>query len=76
MYKYPSVTWRARGKLLNSICRDTDVPCQWLTITITPSVVVVCSGLTSLQQFFSHITTVSGCDRELNVHFYSAASDT
>ena len=21
-----------------------------------------------------HITTVSGCDRELNVHFYSAAS--
>ena len=26
------------------------------------------------QQFFSHITTVSGCDRELNVHFYSGAS--
>ena len=26
------------------------------------------------QQFFSHITTVSGCDRELNAHFYSAAS--
>ena len=24
--------------------------------------------------FFSHITTVSGCDRELNAHFYSAAS--
>ena len=37
------------------------------------NVVVVCSGLTSLQQFFSHITAVSGCDRELNVHFYSAA---
>ena len=26
------------------------------------------------QQFFSHITTMSGCDRELNAHFYSAAS--
>ena len=26
------------------------------------------------QQFFSHITTVSGCDRELNAHFYSATS--
>ena len=26
------------------------------------------------QQFLSHITTVSGCDRELNAHFYSAAS--
>ena len=26
------------------------------------------------QQFFSHITMVSGCDRELNARFYSAAS--
>ena len=26
------------------------------------------------QQFFGHITTVSDCDRELNVHFYSATS--
>ena len=26
------------------------------------------------QQFFSHIMTVSGCDRELNAHFYSATS--
>ena len=26
------------------------------------------------QQLFSHISTVSGCDRELNAHFYSAAS--
>ena len=34
----------------------------------------VCSGLTSLSTLFSHITTVSGCDRELNAHFYSAAS--
>ena len=25
------------------------------------------------QQFFSHITVVSCCDRELNQHFYSAA---
>ena len=30
--------------------------------------------LRRFQQFFSHITTVSGCDRELNAHFYSAAS--
>ena len=34
--------------------------------------VVVCLGLTSLSTIFSHITTVSGCDRELNAHFYSA----
>ena len=26
------------------------------------------------QQFFGHITTVSGCDRELNAHFSCAAS--
>ena len=26
------------------------------------------------QQFFSHITMVSGCGRELSAHFYSAAS--
>ena len=26
------------------------------------------------QQFFSRITMMSGCDRELNAHFYSAAS--
>ena len=26
------------------------------------------------QQFFSHITAVSGCHRELNAHFYSATS--
>ena len=30
--------------------------------------------LRRFQQFFSHITKVSGCDRELNAHFYSAAS--
>ena len=30
--------------------------------------------LRRFQQFFSHITTVSGCDRELNAHFHSAAS--
>ena len=35
----------------------------------------VYSSLTRrLQQFFSHIATVSGCCRELNAHFYSAAS--
>ena len=36
--------------------------------------VCVNSGLTSLSTIFSHITTVSDCDRELNAHFYSAAS--
>ena len=30
--------------------------------------------LRRFQQFLSHITTVSGCDRELNARFYSAAS--
>ena len=30
--------------------------------------------LRRFQQYFSHITTVSACDRELSVHFYSAAS--
>ena len=42
-------------KLLNSIYSDTDVPCQWLSITITrPSVVVVvvCSCLTSPSTIF------------------------
>ena len=31
-------------------------------------------GLTSLSTSFSHIATVSGCGRELNAHFQSAAS--
>ena len=31
-------------------------------------------GLTSLSTSFSHIETVSGCGRELNAPFYSAAS--
>ena len=38
---------------------------------------VGCSGLTSLLTCFfsfSHMTTVSGCERELNAHFYSTAS--
>ena len=35
---------------------------------------VCCSVWRHFQQSFSHITTVSGCDRELNVIFYSAAS--
>ena len=26
------------------------------------------------QQFFSHITTISGCDMELSAHFYCVAS--
>ena len=34
----------------------------------------VCSGLTSHSKIFGHITTVPGCDRELNAHFYRAAS--
>ena len=43
-------------------------------------VLFVCSGYTSLStlsvisHIICHITTVSGCDRELNAHFYSAAS--
>ena len=36
---------------------------------------VVCSGLTSFSTIFqSYITTLFGCDRELNAHFYSAVS--
>ena len=30
--------------------------------------VVVCSGKRRFQKFFSYITTVSGCDSELNAH--------
>ena len=41
---------------------------------VLKAVVVVCSGLMSLSTFFSLITTVSGCDRELNAHCFSAAS--
>ena len=32
-------------------------------------VVVVCSGFTSLSTFFSHVTTVSGCDRSSTLTF-------
>ena len=39
-----------------------------------PCVVVICLGLTSLSAIFNHITTLSGCDRELNAHFYCVAS--
>ena len=34
----------------------------------------VCLFWFRFQQFFSHITTVSDCDWDLNAHFYSAAS--
>ena len=33
----------------------------------------VFSGLTSLSTIFSHITMVSGCNRELNTHYYILA---
>ena len=36
--------------------------------------VSVNSGLTSLSTNFQSYHDVSGCDRELNAHFYSAAS--
>ena len=40
-----------------------------------PGVIVVyCSGLTSLSTIFSHVTTVSGCDRKLSAHFNCVAS--
>ena len=39
---YPNVIWRVRGKIAEQyIYSDTDVPCQWLSIIITPSVYVV-----------------------------------
>ena len=41
---------------------------------IPHGLVVVCSGLSHFQQFFNHIMTVSGYDRELKALFYSAAS--
>ena len=34
----------------------------------------VCFGFNVAFKIIRHITTVSGCDRELNAHFYSAAS--
>ena len=39
-----------------------------------PGIVCVVRVKHRFQQSFSHITTVSGCNRELNAHFYSAAS--
>ena len=36
--------------------------------------VCVYSGLMSLSTIFQDIMTVSGCGRELNAHFYSAAT--
>ena len=37
-------------------------------------VVVVCSGLCRFLKSFSHITTVSGCNRKLSAHFYCVTS--
>ena len=49
--------------------RTTPVLCLvWTGNVGYVPLVVVCSGLTSLSTFFSHITTVSGCDKELNDH--------
>ena len=45
---------------------------QRLCFHYTESLFVLCSGLTS--NIICHIMTVSGCDRELNAHFYSAAT--
>ena len=48
-----------------------------MTSIMSTSIVLllfVCSGLTSFSTIFSHITTVSGCDRELSAHFHCAGS--
>ena len=62
-----SVRIRVRVRVrvsVNSIIRETP-PCKEC----------VCIRVKRrFQQFFGHITTVSGCGRELNAHFYNAAS--
>ena len=45
-----------------------------LAFKIQKSYCLLFSVVCRFRHFFSHITTVSGCDRELNAHFYSAAS--
>ena len=51
---------------VNQTCHDLCTTLQYA--------VVVCSGFNVAFNNFAVITTVSGCDRELNVNFYSAAS--
>ena len=62
------------------MCPGTNVCLVYLghitNITASPlygvCVCVCCSGLTLFQQSFSHITTVSSCDTELNTHLFHA----
>ena len=49
----------------------------WVPVGSTPSTerfYVCLFGFNVAFNIICHITTVSGCDRELNAHFYSAAS--
>ena len=56
--------------ILEPLCSASETSYSLEILDVETSVY---SDLTSLQ-FFSHLTAVSGCDRELNAHFYSAAS--
>ena len=67
------------------MCHDPFDPQHWRWCTTNNStklgihdVVVVCVYVCVLFRFNvlfnNHIATVSGCDRELNAHFYNAAS--
>ena len=43
--------------------------CVCVCVSVCLCVCLFDLGLTSFSTFFSHIATVSGCGRELNVHF-------
>ena len=59
----------------SKFAKDHSYMCVYVRVCVYVCVCVcVYSGLTSLSTIFSHITTVSGCDRELNAHFYRTAS--
>ena len=77
----PMVPFLPLGKTTNArhmyICirfRVTSVRKQQLCCTSLERKFVCLFGFNVAFNIICHITTVSGCDRELNAHFYSAAS--
>ena len=62
---------------LNTVLKKSVLLCRALNVTLLCAVWsaqgLFVWVLRHFQQFFSYITTVSGCDRELNAHFYNAA---
>ena len=62
-------------RMFPSVFRDTSPLHTHVERGYEVDLFVVCLfGFNVAFNIICHITTVSGCDRELNAHFYSAAS--